>query len=263
MKHPTSQWTFALVLLALCIPAAHADLVLQYSYDAVAANTTHIADDSGHGALGIRSGGGNWTPEVDPTRGAVLNNTTSIAITRQTVNYTAAPTNEATIAGWYKGTDNGYFFDQGEDRFIAGYGTNTSGKLAVWHGSWILSAMDAPDDGEWHHLAYVYGNDGTDATATIYVDGVAATWAAGGTTITMTGQGMVNLTSTSPTAPYQRLFSDNNGVSTSRLVGLVDDTRIYNEALSSAEVNALIPEPATMSLLALGGIAMLRRRKKA
>jgi len=42
--------------------------------------------------------------------------------------------------------------------------------------------------------------------------------------------------------------------------GLIDDVRIYNHALSPAEIQELIPEPATLLLLTLGGI-LIRRKK--
>jgi hypothetical protein len=46
--------------------------------------------------------------------------------------------------------------------------------------------------------------------------------------------------------------------------GAIDDVRIYDRALSGTEVADLyaLPEPATLALLALGGLAMLRRRRR-
>jgi len=52
--------------------------------------------------------------------------------------------------------------------------------------------------------------------------------------------------------------------------GALDDVRLYDNELSASDVGALttagplyVPEPATMSLLALGGLAILRRRRRA
>jgi len=46
--------------------------------------------------------------------------------------------------------------------------------------------------------------------------------------------------------------------------GVIDDLRIYDRALSSTEIEqiAALPEPATLAMLGLGGLAILRRRKK-
>jgi hypothetical protein len=52
------------------------------------------------------------------------------------------------------------------------------------------------------------------------------------------------------------------------LDGSIDEFRIYNTALTNGEVLASfnagpdVPEPATMSLLALGGLCVLRRRRR-
>ena len=50
--------------------------------------------------------------------------------------------------------------------------------------------------------------------------------------------------------------------------GLIDDVAIFNHALSLSEVQlvmndgaAVIPEPITLTFLAIGGMALLRHRK--
>jgi len=43
--------------------------------------------------------------------------------------------------------------------------------------------------------------------------------------------------------------------------GLMDDFRIYDHELTQAEIMALVPEPATICLLGLGGLALLRRKR--
>jgi hypothetical protein len=43
--------------------------------------------------------------------------------------------------------------------------------------------------------------------------------------------------------------------------GLIDEVRIYNRALSGSEIMALVPEPATLLLLWLGSLALLRKHR--
>ena len=45
--------------------------------------------------------------------------------------------------------------------------------------------------------------------------------------------------------------------------GSLDEVRIYNEALTEAQIEAVmaIPEPATILMLALGGLALIRRKR--
>jgi len=45
--------------------------------------------------------------------------------------------------------------------------------------------------------------------------------------------------------------------------GALDEVRIYNEALTQAQIQAVmaIPEPATMLMLGLGGLALIRRKR--
>ncbi len=46
------------------------------------------------------------------------------------------------------------------------------------------------------------------------------------------------------------------------LRGTLDDVRIYDRALSADEISSLVPEPATMALLALGILPILKKRRR-
>ena len=47
-----------------------------------------------------------------------------------------------------------------------------------------------------------------------------------------------------------------------KMVGMIDDVQIYNQALSADDIAAIVPEPATLTLLGLGGFLLARKRKK-
>jgi len=98
----------------------------------------------------------------------------------------------------------------------------------------------------WTHIAIV--KDGADVTP--YTDGVA------GTTVTLDN------TFTQDPMP---LFLGGDNTTTRGIEyfdGGIDDVRIYDNALTASEVAALIPEPATLGMVAVfgGGILFIRRR---
>ncbi len=96
--------------------------------------------------------------------------------------------------------------------------------------------------GNWVHFAGVYDPSGY--TLKLYINGQLAAEdnmpAAMRTTI----------------APY--LFVSGSWHTT--VPATVDEVRLYDTALSAVQVEALVPEPATLSLLALGGLAIMRRK---
>ena len=102
-------------------------------------------------------------------------------------------------------------------------------------------------DGQWRLVTGTY--DGS--TIRMYVDGQMET-------STPYTAGYESNTAALQIGHYYYPYSGRHDVS---LNGAIDDVRIYNRALSAAEVEALVPEPATMSLLVWGGLALLRRRR--
>jgi len=165
-----------------------------------------------------------------------------------------------TVAVWALGDtgNDGAFLGSGAagyERFFMRYigsGARMTGALnydAGWDGvdspngyfnagEWLVTG------GEWHHMAMTW--DSGTQTASAYIDGVqvkslAMNWAF---------PGFYNDT----------LVMADNWVD---FAGSLDDLRLYDSALSAAEVAALIPEPSSLALAGLGLLPLLSRRRRA
>ena len=112
----------------------------------------------------------------------------------------------------------------------------------------ITTGTNSVPQNSWHHIAAVYDN----RDMKLYLDGVlknTATFPYDTGTTTPTGDLCIGV----------RAY---NGIRNQYFNGTIDDVRIYNNALSQAEVTALVPEPASAMIMVLGTtIISLRRRK--
>jgi hypothetical protein len=136
---------------------------------------------------------------------------------------------------------NFYTLNNGLRTFMAGAAPG-GGHLAFSGGSIT--------DGEWTHVALVI--DRTANTVTQFINAVA------------TGTGDID--------PAKDVVDDRfsigfqNPAAPSRgVVGMMDDVGVWDEALDEDALAAVmangVPEPATMLLLSLGGVALLRKRR--
>jgi MYXO-CTERM domain-containing protein len=117
-------------------------------------------------------------------------------------------------------------------------------------GKIIGAAAPAMNDGQWRHIALTLST--VDNLAALYVDGAivgSSEWIWSGDVNTLH-------------------IGNSFGWKIMSTTAAIDDVGVWNEALSASAVaslaaTAVVPEPMGMSFLALGGLALLRRRRRA
>ncbi len=144
------------------------------------------------------------------------------------------------IAGWgdYGRTCSQFVYDRGSSFYQ--YGTN--------------HAFGPQADGEWQMITYVFDLDDSDGVGhsdSVYLNGQLVS-TDGGHNLARAGD--INIAVG---------WADKNA--SAYWKGYIDHFQIFEGAATSAEVeamyNAVIPEPATIALLGLGGLALSRRRR--
>ena len=257
----------ALIALFLAVRSASADLVAYYSFNN-SSNPTVVPDDSGHGHVGTPTGAAAYTNGGGaPLPGGGGNafqffgdpDSVGIDIAGTAVPFSTLTDNNAgTVAFWVKAgsadqthfgmfqapltrqfqahvpwSDNGVYFDVGGG---AAGGVNRVNAPITRLGSYNFT--------QWHHWAFVHDAAGT---ATIYQDG----------RVFLTGAQTAAIGPIDTVAIGNRIPGSNEAIT-----GLIDEFYVFNHALTAAEVQALVPEPAGIGFVAAAGVLVMRRRRR-
>lgn len=209
-------------------------------------------DSSGNGGVATLTNGASWTPGVIGPFALLLDGTNASA----TVPNSAALQipDSLTITLWIKHTalptvanEYMYYLEKGyniyEDFGFGAYTDSTGASRLFFefidpNGDWYLLKQGANQTlttGLWTHVAVVFDN--STALVSFYVNGTLA----------------ANLAAPSTLGPttYALLIGQQNspGYSPDVLAGSIDDLRIYNRALSAAEVSSTSVAPAEPTIL--------------
>jgi len=232
-----------IMLLGLDTNTANAALVSHWEFDEGSGN---IAYDSINGNNG-NIYGATWTTGI--IGGALdFDGVDDYVKTLNNIFTNAHLAAGATLSAWFKTDSSNYGYVADDEGYLAlgvNLYTHPNKLLGTADGGvHIYYSSSNVNDNLWHHVAIVW--DGTN-TSILYLDGVSESFGTSG-----------------PPTPNIKNRPFTIGVHSTisaYLNGIIDDVRIYNHALSQSEIQALIPEPATLLLLGLGGLALLRKRR--
>ncbi|MDL5200124.1 family 43 glycosylhydrolase [Streptomyces sp. ALI-76-A] len=218
-------------------PDVPADLLLHYDFDETGG--TIARDSSGHGHHGtyvrtpgfgtgvdggsFKMSGGASSSTTSPyvtIPGGVLKNADSVTV--------------STHVKWKGGDNFQWLFGLGpdSDRYLFASPSNGGGKLfsaitkATWSGEKQMTAGSPLTPGEWQHVTVTV--DSATGTAVLYVDGIEAARATG---VTIKPSELHD-----PAKSYSGYIGKSLYSPDPYFGGEVDDFRIYNRALSAAEV---------------------------
>ncbi|MFW6164383.1 MAG: LamG domain-containing protein [Planctomycetota bacterium] len=264
--------TVLALALALAAASAQAGVVAYYSFDDETAT-----DLSPNGNHGVEGSGVVYSPDTPFGTGLSFETPaqgSAHVITVPTSDSLEAIDDQFTLSFWMRAR----LADQGNWVRIFQHGTEANGDQ-----TWLVDRFSSTDrtnmrvdtvddpgppfvdgqfnqniatggpttfDDQWHHLAYVIDN----GSFKKFVDGAVTSGSY------KHGAGLAN------TRPLY--MGGRNG--TAQYVGLLDEVALYDQPLDDDLVRMLangapplnIPEPATVSLLALGGLALVRRRRR-
>ncbi len=159
------------------------------------------------------------------------------------------------FAAWFK-TDSGNSIIFSEDGYYAGWNialeVNGQVKVQFKNSSldgYIGKTNDSYTDGQWHHITANITTSTTnpnDNHADLYIDA---------------GLVYVNEFTGDTYDASDNDWRIGARVGGTYFDGCLDDIRIYDHALSQQEINAIVPEPATLILFSLGAILASKKGK--
>ena len=233
---------FIALMVAAFTAVARADLLSDWKFDEGSGTIAH--DSAGHNN-GTLVHGPSWT--TGRIGGALSFDGANdyVALSSFNVN-----TNHGTIALWFK-TSGDFSGNYGYQGYLISDGSTVTKYLTLegggTHSYRIAGETNTQDDyfvgtpatfaGPWNHIAVSFDNK----TATTYLN----------------GEFLQTMSVTNSSLTLDRI----GGLPSEFYNGLMDDVRIYDNALSQSDIRAIMPEPATLFLLGLGAV-MLRRRRK-
>jgi hypothetical protein len=251
--------------LVLClVNDSWAELVGHWTFDEGTGTTA--SDSSGNGYDGTLIAGASWAP--GKIGGAV--NFNHVGCVDIPVGWLSSIIDQITIAWWAKGgaiepTNTTMFSTTG----VATINDPTDGLFMDYYGEKMSWRAPYPDQAgyypsisqykEWNH--YAYTKDRNTGEMKLYMNGSVVNATAGNfLPMVPTGAPFVGWA-------YATIGGRHGGAGGGQWYdtfynGMLDDVRIYNTVLSESEINALIPEPATLALLSLGGLGLLRVRRR-
>jgi hypothetical protein len=261
------------LVLAMVASVASANLVARYEFQGNYIDSTGDVDGSYQNGTPVGNASIAFTG--DPTNGyLVLDNKVTPAsyVDIGSFNILNPANNAFTLSAWVlpdtawattkdmpiaqKGDEFGIKF-KANDTLECYFQSAGTGNYWYWANVPKTRIAEIWADGLFHLVTGTY--DPAVAEIKLYVDGVLEATNTGYTGST----GWVVGDTIKQTTDKWYIGSDSkSGHSTRLYTGLIDDVRIYDEALSAARVAALVPEPATIALLGLGGLSLLRIRRK-
>jgi hypothetical protein len=190
-----------------------------------------VASDSVGGNDGTLNGDPTWQPTGGQIAGAL--ELDGVGDYVEITGFTGVLGSKSrTVCAWIETSTGGgdivFWGDPRTNRNRWTLYTRGGGELAVGIKMGFVIGTTNVCDGDWHHVAAVFANDGTPdiAETRLYVDGVEET-------ISLSMSAVPN------TLSYLDVLIGSNG--TTHLEGTIDEVRIYDRALTAEEIAALAP----------------------